>query len=446
MRHAISRIWISLFLAIACGGSQRAEIPTLDCGNGTQLIGNACIALPPDSGLSCGAGTVQSGGQCILDSSDAGVDGGTDAGVIAGLPVGDDAGTFDEAGSQSTNAGIDAAHHNAQPFDAVTSPLTPIWTLHLGGAIALPLIVHGLAVVAAGEPQPNLRAVDVRTGKLVWGPVATGLPLSIAYEGGSIFGLDGIGNLIAFDALSGRRLWAARTESLLDTKGPVLWGGLAYVTAAEGATYAFDERDGSILWIAATQPTGNATVAAGGGVVYEADGCHTLSAFAALTGNLNWTHGDGCASVGGLTPAVYQDAIWERDLSGTNVIVGLAGEARGQFESAVMPAFHSGIAFYLASANFIPTVSAVEIATGRTKWSFSGNGDNFLCSSPVVAGVRGQVFVASSGNVYELDEATGAVRSMSKASSSIVCGSEGSTMALGEGHLLVLGFNQLMAY
>jgi outer membrane protein assembly factor BamB len=46
------------------------------------------------------------------------------------------------------------------------------------------------------------------------------------------------------------------------------------------------------------------------------------------------------------------------------------------------------------------------------------HGDPVLCRSPVVAGAGGQVFIASEADkLYELDEATGAVKSTSKVSS-----------------------------
>lgn len=443
MRKAIPSV-ACLALVAGCGTSQGSPASNLVCGNGTQLIANTCVAAAPDgSTLSCGPGTVRSGDQCVLDRS-----GVPDAGPTAGLPVGDDAGTFDEAGSQATNLGIDAAHHNAQPLDAVRSPLTPVWTLQLDGPIGYPLIVHGLAIIAAAEPQPNVRALDLETGKLVWGPVATGYFVSLAYEGGSIFALDRRGSVTAFDALTGKWLWATHVLSLLTASFPVAWGGAVYVLtngAGDGITYAFDQRDGRLLWYALNIGPNSAAVAAGGGVVYEADGCHVLSAFDAITGRLNWIDGADCGSVGGLTPAVYQDAVWERDISGINVILGLAGETRGQFRSSLMPAFHAGTAFYLATDQTPPALSAFDIATATVKWIFSGN-DYALCTSPVVAGKGGQVFVGSlRGILYELDEATGAVRSVSDGVS-VSCGNDETSLVLGAGHLLVKGINRLVAY
>jgi outer membrane protein assembly factor BamB len=321
--------------------------------------------------------------------------------------------------------------------------LTPVWTLRFDGGVLYPLIVHGMAIVSIAGPQPNLRAVDLNTGALRWGPLATGQPVQLAYGNGAVFALDGTGNLTAFDVSTGARLWSTRIDALLAGFGPVFSNGLVYVNGVGGGgvTYAFNARDGKLVWTALTGAGSAGAVAVGGGIVYEAEGCHTVFAFDAATGQLTWTAGSDCGM--GATPSVYQDAIYATD-TGSTALFGLGGEQRGSLAAATRPAFHAGTAFFLGiGMNPSPTLFAQDIATGAVKWSFAS--DLFLCSSPVVAGAGGQVFIASaSGNLYELDEATGAVRSVTKAAASLEC--EDGNLTLGAGRLLVIAPNQLIAY
>jgi outer membrane protein assembly factor BamB len=70
-----------------------------------------------------------------------------------------------------------------------------------------------------------------------------------------------------------------------------------------------------------------------------------------------------------------------------------------------------------------------------------------VCTSPVIAGGAGQVFVGStSGNVYELDEATGSQRSMHNVGTPVTCYAEDSGMAVADGHLLVPAGSTLVVY
>jgi len=90
-------------------------------------------------------------------------------------------------------------------------------------------------------------------------------------------------------------------------------------------------------------------------------------------------------------------------------------------------------------------LTAIDVESNVTKWSFAG--DQTLCTSAMIAGLGGQVFVGSSlGNVYELDEATGVQRSVDIAGTAVSCSSVVSGMAIAENHLLVPVGNDLVAY
>jgi len=417
------------------------------CGAGTVQVGNNCVPTAT-SPVSCGPGTQQVGSECLPIGGDAGPDGGpdggVDAGVISGNPVGDDAGTTDARGSESTNFGVDSAHHNAQPFDSIASPLTPAWTAQFDGPASYPLIANGLAIVAVADSQPNIRALDLATGALVWGPILAGASVSLAYDGGRIFALDGNGNMAAYDAMTGHKLWAKSiAQQSFYQSPPVAAGGLVYVDGLGfgGTTSAIDELDGTSVWNAFTFDGSEGTVAVGGGIVYEEESCNQISAFDAKTGNRNWFDFGTCTGGGGVTPAVYQDQVWARDFFGANLVVGLDGSQVGSFAASAPSAFHRGWAFLLSQR----VLSAVDIGANTLKWSFAGDGG--LCTPAAVAGGKGQVFVGSStGNVYELDEQTGTQLSVSKAGTTVSCASDNVSMALGSGRLLVPAGNALVAY
>jgi outer membrane protein assembly factor BamB len=433
--------------ALLCGPGEEevgGECVALDagnvvCGPGTTLIGRTCYPLLPDGGPDAGPAPRPDAG------SDAGLDAGSDAGTAAsGGPVFDDAGTSDNSGSEATSFLIDPAHRNAQAGDTVASPLQAAWTAQFTGPVSYPVVANGLVIAAAAESQPNLRALDVATGKLAWGPVVVGSPVTLAYDRGSVFALDRNGNLRAFDELTGKPLWSTRlTYQLFYRSPPVAANGIVYVNGLEsgGTTIAVDESDGSVIWAFGTFDGSDGTVAVGGGVVYEAEACDQLTALDAPTGTFHWYDQVGCTGGGGAAPAVYGDAIWERDWASGNIIVGLDGSARGSFNGTLPPSFHGGAAFYVASS----VISKIDLANDTLKWSFSGDGK--LCTSAVIAGGGGQVFAgSSSGNVYEIDESSGAQRSSAAAGSPVSCGSENQALSLAEGHLFVPAGNTLIAY
>jgi outer membrane protein assembly factor BamB len=387
-------------------------------------------------------------------SSDADAMDASDGGVLVGTALQEGAAAPEsgaivllEAGATSCFA-VDPAHDNAVLDDTIASPLKQAWTASFDGGVSYPVLAGDRVLVSANESQPNVRALDLATGAPVWGPVTftpvtfAGAPL-LAREGERIFALSGPA-LSAMDASSGQTLWSTMLQGqILFESPPIATGGLVYVNGLQsgGTTYAADERTGSTVWTADTFDGSFGTVAVSGGVVYEAEACDQVSAFDALSGRLNWYHSTSCTGGGGSAPAVYQGQIWVRDWALGDVILDSSGNETGKFNADFMPAFHEGTVFYTQGG----TLSAVDIGSRTLKWTFAGDGN--LCTSPVIAGAGGQVFVGSSlGNVYELDERTGMQRSTDHTASGVTRGSEAQAMGLGGGHLLVPTGNTLVVY
>jgi outer membrane protein assembly factor BamB len=211
---------------------------------------------------------------------------------------------------------------------------------------------------------------------------------------------------------------------------------------APGETVAIDEHTGAVLWTIGSNGGDGVSVAVDDTTVYEAEGCARLHAYDEAAGYLRWSNNTNfCANGIEGAPALHDGWIWVRDRPTGNMIFDSKGTELGTFAGKVGPAFHGDTAFYLASS----TVSAVEISSDTLRWSFTGDG--MLCMSPVVAGGGGQVFVGSqSGNIYELDEATGKQIAVDNVGSPVVCPYERISMAIAENHLLVPASNELVVY
>jgi outer membrane protein assembly factor BamB len=202
----------------------------------------------------------------------------------------------------------------------------------------------GLVYVAAGTTedstsgQPAVRALDARTGRLVWRAFAGPTPQLPAVAGGLVFAEDAAsgtaasGYLVALDAATGARRWRSANLGGL-VYSPVVLGGIACCTGVSlthSRTFALDTRTGREIWqapvlglaLAGTQdivflveffigPTLSFTIwarhirtgalawtrhfpgqpvpAAAGGVLYLGHGTGTVQAIAAATGQPRWT-------------------------------------------------------------------------------------------------------------------------------------------------------------
>jgi len=404
---------------------------------GASLFAAACSA-PHGNGLSCGQGTSQLGNECV--PVDAGL---VDAERLADAEPIDAPADAAVPDSESSGFAIDPAHDNAQPTDRVASPLAPLWSAMLPGHVSYPLVVGGLVIVSVAGSQPTVRALDLHTGALVWGPIAFGKAVKLAYDRGQVFALELMGNLTALDAATGQQNWAEQVlgeVSFFETP-PVASGGLIYVDGFDTETVALDEGTGKASWLYDLGEANGGCVAVGGGAIYESSGCNTVIALDPQTGAKLWSHSGNCTGGSSEAPATYNGLIWNQDVVSGSLILNNSGALVDTFASGTLPALAGNTAFYNSNG----TVSAVDIATDTIRWSFTGDGE--LCTAPVVAGGGGQVLVGSqSGNVYELDEATGSQRSVANVGAAVTCFSETDSMALAENRLVVPVGNGLVVF
>jgi len=450
MKHPYAASRTICLLGLVCTGCGRTPLNPGSAGP---------AASTPDAGADARArnqDAVADGATLVADATDSlradlaserggdGIRGGTADGYLGNS----DASTFgqfaDDAGSVANNWAINPSHDNAQPNDQVQSPLTKRWTAHFTGPVSFPLAASGRVFVSVTEAQPNVRALDLETGAVLWGPIATGSKVWIACDAANVYTLDRDGNLSAFDVSDGHTSWSTKLTLQYDYESPpVTAAGMVFVDGMGigGTTYAIDAATGTVRWTADTFDGSGGAVAVVGNTVYEAEACDQVSAFDLMTGSRRWFHSGNCTGGGGTTPTVAVGRVWVRDWAEGNIILDLNGNSTGTFSVDRPPSLHGGLVFYVRSQ----TLTAIDVESNVSQWSFAG--DKTLCTSAVIAGLGGQVFVGSSGgNVYELDEVTGVQRSVDVAGTAVSCSSDIQGMALAENRLLVSVSNDLVVY
>ena len=163
---------------------------------------------------------------------------------------------------------------------------TPISTT--GGSVHAPAIADGL--VYATSAKGGFVAVDAVTGTLAWrldtGTDQTGTAVvadGVAYSGASGDATNG-GRLRAVDARTGALLWQVDGMHF----SPTVAGGVAYTTDTSGTVTARDTANGTERWRFQVQGTARAPAIAAGVVYVSADSERRVYALEASTGRELW--------------------------------------------------------------------------------------------------------------------------------------------------------------
>lgn len=132
-------------------------------------------------------------------------------------------------------------------FDA-TAQLKTMWQANVGGAgefVFSPAVV-GKAVFAASKDGAITR---IEEGSQVW-RVAAGQPISGGVGADAKLVVVGTmkGDVLAFDAATGKELWKARTSSDI-LAAPAVGEGLVVVRSGDSRIFGFDAADGRRRWV-----------------------------------------------------------------------------------------------------------------------------------------------------------------------------------------------------
>jgi eukaryotic-like serine/threonine-protein kinase len=245
------------------------------------------------------------------------------------------------------------------------SRLTQAWAAPVEGAIGIssPAVANGMVYI--GSFDHKIYAFDAATGRRVWAtPTKDTIYSSPAVANGVVYIGSADYNVYALNASSGHILWTFPTGGVVGSS-PAVVDGVVYIGSSDHKMYALDSTSGHMIW---TFPTGsniNSSPAVLDGVIYFGSYDHKMYAIDASSGKLIWA-------------------------------VPVAGAI---FDS---PAVDNGIVYIGTREN--STLYAMNISTGKINWTMS-TGD-YINSSPAIA--YGTVYVgAKNGTLYAFDAFTG---------------------------------------
>jgi outer membrane protein assembly factor BamB len=314
---------------------------------------------------------------------------------------------------------VDVAHSGNQPASTLRPPLTRAWTVDFSASadfVSYPLIVDGRVFVTTSASQSanaTLRALDLATGSVLWGPTTIGGIdewSNAAYDAGRLYVLVNSGLLTAVDASTGAVLWMKQLPGQNDfTSPPTAAGGMVFTAGMglNGTVYGVDGATGALVWTAPVIGGDSSAPALAGDVVFASYGCAEAYAFSHTDGTILWHHEADCLGGGGATPVYSQARLWARDRGMSNLVLdATTGAELGSFSASVIPAFADQRGFFLAGT----TLQALDVSTRTILWSFDGDG--LLASAPLV--VNGFVYIgsnsATTSHLYALDPATGTMQ------------------------------------
>ncbi len=206
------------------------------------------------------------------------------------------------------------------------------------------------------------------------------------------------GQIVAYDADSGDRLWTARGDSV----APAVTDGVV-----SAGTRGIDVADGSVRW----QFRGGDRVAASPAVVdntvYAGSDDSYLYALSANAGTVEWTaRADDSIRA---SPAVGDGAVYAGTMNGTLYAFNRPDGAElwqfdvgGQIQS---PALADRTVYV---GNFSPTLTAVDAANGTERWRTTVDSQRFVALAVAVG--DGAVYAGANGDLRAFDAADGAER------------------------------------
>ncbi len=273
--------------------------------------------------------------------------------------------------------GSDPAHTRYNPCESALSPTTvsqlkQAWSFNAGTGDFMrsaPAAFDG--IVYTSSDTTTLYAFNAATGATVWTFTSSygGSGSSPAVAGGLVYTTSGNASsatLYALNAQTGAQVWTANLAS--PTTSPVVSNGLVYVGGAK--LYAFNAQTGAQVWSSAASTNGFGLPAVGGGAVYTQGSNSSnwlMYALDAGTGAVLWTQVIGGQVYGG-------------------------------------PVYSLGQVYFDQYYPYV--VFALNASTGAVVWTNSDLGGN--TDVPVAVAYK-MLYIATDGELFALDTATGAV-------------------------------------
>jgi outer membrane protein assembly factor BamB len=316
------------------------------------------------------------------------------------------AGNYATTGDQAVAYQLNPTHSASLTNDTLAPPLARGWSVNLGALVSYPLIANGHVFVTAGDNNSSVKlyALNLGTGATAWGPISLGSSrpwANATYENGRVFTVNWDGKMQAFDENTGSILWTTQLPGQYAFSSPPTGSnGIVYSGGAGsgGTLYAVRESDGTVLWTSSVMNGDDSSPAVTSTGVYVSYACAQTYDFNPSSGALIWHHSTFCSGGGGKTPVLGNGQLFVRDAPSGNVILDPAnGNSLGTFGARPAPALAGSRGYFVNNG----TLTAIDLSTNATLWTFTGDG--VLSSAPIV--VNGIVYVGSSnGNLYAVDQ------------------------------------------
>jgi outer membrane protein assembly factor BamB len=359
---------------------------------------------------------------------------------------------------------ITPSHTGSIKTTGVVPPLSVKWSVPVAGTASYPIIANGMVFVIGGgngTTPSTLYGLNGATGATVWTqPIPTGFGswIGAAYEKGTLFLVTtrnpgfSAGGIFAFAASDGHEVWSANLSGQYSfSSSPSALRGIVYTGGAGGGgtVYAVSEINGATLWTASVANGDSSSPAVTPKGVYVSYACPQSYSFNPKTGSQNWHYSGPCEGGGGETAVAYQGLVYVRDLLRNYSTDGITlnattGALVGGFNSLFMPAFLGASAFYTEQN----TVTAVNLTSGKTRWTaVAAAGETYSCSPIVVNGV---VYTGtSSGNLIGYQSGNGKKVVSMNLGQAISCGEyfaiPQAGMGAGQGMLVVPAGSEVVA-
>lgn len=310
--------------------------------------------------------------------------------------------------AEATNYLQNPQHDGLALGAPLRSTMKRAWQVRLDDHVSYAVTAGGRVFVATATGDAyggSVYALDARTGRRVWGPVALGgywQVASLAFDSGKLLTLNAAGRVRALSPATGVQLWSAQLpQELTYVEPPTAVSGRLFVVGDgnQSTTFALNVATGRVLWTNTADPARGAVV--GGGKVYLAGG---LDRARALTRNGAALWDTIYCCLVPLTPVLHGNTLWVRDWADATYALSTSGGAVKFTLPFSAPPAVSGDRALLTTSDGVAAYSA---STGRRLWlqpAVTGSAPPVISGNIAYVGTR-----TFKGTVYGLDLATGAV-------------------------------------
>ena len=338
-----------------------------------------------------------------------------------------------------TQAGGNPQH--AMGHLAAGGTLTQAWSVSIGEGggyrrklLARPVVAAG--VVFAQDSEATVSAFNLGTGARIWRTTtvdkdveSTNVGGGLCLEGGTLFAVNGVSELLALDPGTGAIRWR-KDLSVPARSAPMVAEGRVYLTTIDSKLLALSATDGARIWSyqgtpAATTIMGGPAPAYGGGIVVAGFASGELVAVRADTGAVVWTDGLGLArgrsalvdflAIRG-EPIIANGQVFVAGMGGVTVAADLLTGRRvweRRIASATSPWTAGGWLFAISTDQEIGAInmedSRVPWVLQLQRWEYPDRKKNVITwYGPVLAGGR-LIVLGSNSEMLFLNPASGEV-------------------------------------